>query len=733
MKLLLSIIALALTINLTAQVLEKKNYIRIDQFGYLPESKKIAVIAKAVTGFNSGYGIDLDVSIKAQLRSVKSDLLVFADFPKPWNKGATDSYSGDKGYWFDFSSVKTSGEYIIRVFETNGDSVSSFPFVIGNHVYDEVLRAAVNMFYYQRVNQEKTAEYASGANWTDGAWFNRANQDISATYLVDKSKRRDVSRGWIDAGDPNKYVTFAIEAVHCLLTSYDQFPGLWDNFNLKIPESGNDIPDLLDEVKWEIDWLMNMQDYPGTGGLHIKAGILNDGAYKSPPSSDTRIRYYDKICPSASIAGAGMMAHAALAFAKHSSLNTYTTELKLRAEAAWDYYSNTPNKAVTCDNGEIEAGDADGDGDHYAKEHLAEAACAAVYLYALTGDSKYHIFFKQNYTQTRPWKAGDWGIYRSNQSEALMFYLTLKNTDSAVKNAIIAKKTSTEKSTGMAYTLNEIDNIYRSKAYYSNWGSNSLLAKQGTDNMDFLAYNLMTSQHTRFKDRAEGILNYFHGVNPFGMCYLSNMYMYKADFCADEMWHSWFAADTKYDNIDNGKIGPAPGFLSGGFNTYTSVSAPVKAGINSFPGKFTKDQPTQKAYSVDNNWQYQPWVFNEPGIYYQAGYVKLLAHFVAAGWQADTLNVSAIEVKSKSSHCTVFPNPATDYLNIDCDTELLKVSVFNLNGNLVHTVNCEKAPVRLNIGNLKNAVYVVCCECRNEKTFHKFLKVGNSGGGVFFQ
>lgn len=711
------------SLTLSAQVFEKKNYIRIDQFGYLPDNNKFAAIATAVTGFNTGYGIDLDISKKAELRDSKTDSLIFADLPKLWNKGATDAYSGDKGYWFDFSSVKTTGEYFVRVFEKNGDSVNSYPFRIGNDVYDEVLRAAVNMFYYQRVNQNKTAEFASGANWVDGAWFNRSNQDISATYLVDRTKRRDVSRGWIDAGDPNKYVTFATEAVHNLLTSYDQYSQMWDKFQLKIPESGNDIPDLLDEIKWEIDWLMNMQDYPGSGGLYIKAGILNDGAYKSPPSSDTRQRYYDKLCPSSSITGAGMMAHAALAFSKHTSLKAYSDELILRAEAAWDYYSNAPNKAMSCDNGEIEAGDADGDGDHYPKEHLAEAACASVYLYALTGKSKYHDFFKQNYTQTRPWKAGDWGIYRANQSEALMFYLTLPNTDTTVKNAIVAKKTSAEKSSGMAYTLNEADNLYRAKAYYSNWGSNSLLSRQGTDNLDFVVYNLLTAQHKRFKDRAQGILNYFHGVNPFGMCYLSNMYMYNAEFCADEMWHSWFAADTKYDNIGAGKIGPAPGFLSGGFNTYASVNAPVKVGINSFPGKYTKDQPTQKAFSVDNNWQYQPWIFNEPGIYYQAAYVKLLAHFVAAGKIAeDTINVSAIHIKNNEAMCTIYPNPASEFLYIDSDDELLKVTVYNLDGKLITSTNCVRVPFQVNVGSFKNGIYMVCCEFKNEKTFHKFLK-----------
>jgi endoglucanase len=628
-NLLLVACATILCLPTFSQILEEKNYIRVDQLGYLPTGSKLAVIAKAETGFNSGYGITLDVTKKVELRKVSDNTIVFDALATTWNSGNTDSYSGDKGWWFNFSSYTTAGEYYIRAYKSSG-SVDSYPFKISQDVYANALKAAMNMFYYQRCNINKTAAYASGSNWTDGAWYAGADQDASAT-LLNGTARKNLSRGWIDAGDPNKYINFVGEVIHDLLTTYEHHTTMWNSFNLNIPESNNSIPDILDEVKWEIDWVSNMVDST-SGGIHTKMGILQDDAYISPPSSDARRRYYDKVCPSSSIIGAGQLAHAALHFKNFPDLVDYSNKIKTQAERAWTYYINAPDKTITCDEGEIEAGDADGFGNQYSVEHKAEAACAAVYLFALTGNETYHTFFKNNYTELRPWKADDWGVYRSNQSEAALFYTTLTNADNTVKTAIINKKSESAKSTGTYYQNIEGDNLYRAKTFYSNWGSNSLVSRQGADNMDFIEYNILSNNHTQYRDKAQAIVNYIHGVNPFGVCYLTNMYMYGAEYCTDELWHTWFKPGTIYDGKTNGNVGPAPGFLSGGHNKAWTTEAKVKVGTNTFNVR-AMDQPTQKAWTSDNETAV-PWAYNEPGTYYNSGYVKMLAHFVTGNADA---------------------------------------------------------------------------------------------------
>jgi endoglucanase len=631
-------------IGAKAQILNEKNYIRVDQFGYLPNANKVAVIANAQQGFNAGTGIEPNTSKKAEVRKVSDNSLVYEGALNPWNNGATDALSGDKGWWFNFSAVTANGDYFIRIHKNSG-FVDSYPFKISADVYANALKAATNMYYYQRCNIAKTGQYGSGAAWTDGPWYDRSNQDKNATLHFQQSTTKDVSKGWIDAGDPNKYVSFAGDVIHDLLTSYEQHTAMWSKFNLNIPESNNSIPDLLDEIKYETDFVLNMCD-DATGGIHTKAGILNDGAYISPPSTDSRTRYYDRVCPSSSIMGAGMLAHSAIHFSKFPELETYAKNMITKAERAWDYYENSNDKAARCDNGEIEAGDADGPDDQYPKEHVAEAACSAIYLYAATGKETYHTFFKANYKQLRPWKAKDWGVYRSNQSEAVLFYLTLNNADAGVKQDILDKKKSAEKSQGSYYDNIESENLYRANTFYSNWGSNSLMSRQGADNMDFLAYNILPNDHGRFKDKAQAIVNYIHGVNPFGVCYLSNMYMYGAEYCADEMWHTWFKPGTVYDNINGTNVGPAPGYLSGGHNKSWNTEAIVKVGTTNFTVK-VKDQPTQKAWTCDNETQV-PWAYNEPGIYYNSGYIKMLAHFVAGN--AEPVAATGIAINPKTSN-----------------------------------------------------------------------------------
>jgi endoglucanase len=725
------IIALTILINvfliasLFSQISLDKSYIRVDQFGYLPTATKFAIIAKADKGFNSGKGIDLDISKKLELRNTTTNQLEYEGLASLWNSGSVDAYSGDKGWWFNFTNFNKTGEYFIRSFKVGGGSVDSHPFKISNDVYDDALRAAVNMFYYQRVNQDKTAAYASGIKWVDKAWYEGPNQEKAATYLKDNTKTKNISKGWFDAGDPNKYVTFAADPVHDLLNSYEQHTSMWDKFNLNIPESTNTIPDILDEVKWEIDWIKNMQD-ESSGGIHIKAGILNDGSYISPPSTDTRRRYYDVVCPSASAVGAGMLAHAAINFRKHNELSTYSADLITRAELAWNYYENAPNKTLRCDNGEIEAGDADGPGEHYPIEHLAEANCAAIYLFALTGKQKYQDFIKANYQQARPWKAEDWGVYRGNQSSALMYYITLSNADPDVTKAIIDKKSSSQKSQGSVYQVNEIDNLYRAKALYPNWGSNSLMSRQGSDNMDFIAYNILPADHKKFRDRAQGIVNYMHGVNPLGICYLSNMYQYGAEFCADEMWHSWFGANTKYDNLDGSNVGPAPGFLSGGFNKTINTQMRVKVGKEVFTELVTA-QPTQKAYSNDNTGSTatQPWAYNEPAIYYNSGYVKMLAHFVAEGLVPVATNEQLIDLK----YMMIYPNPSNDYVNVsllDITNPQIDIEIIDSSGRRIslenRSVNHNEHSVNLNVKELHHGIYFIKTKQGNLQKTYKMVK-----------
>ncbi len=607
----------------------KKSYIRADQFGYPVTAKKKAIIAKAVQGFNAGAGIDLDMEIPVTLRNTSDDAVVFEALAIVWNEGGIDALSGDAGWWFDFSEHCTAGSYYIEVTEVGGNTIKSNPFEVSNSVYDNVLRVAVETFYYQRMAQNKTGAYGSGSRWTDGEWYTGPGQDTEAKFLYE-DQTKDVSGGWIDAGDPNKYITFATAPVHNLLTTYQQHPDLWNGFELRIPENGNDLPDLLDEVKWELEWIKKMQNPDGT--VHSKAGIREDFNYISPPSSDTRERWYAQTCPAAAITASGMLAHGALVLQDFGSQATYAEELTVLAELSWQAYNNAPDKAAVCDNGEIEAGDADGPGDHYLSENVAEAVTAAVYLFALTGKEEYQNFIVENYAQARGFVSGDWGIYRPHQSEAVLYYTTLPNADTTAKNGILTRKLDARSREARGYVLDDTADFYQVNPYYLNWGSNSLLARQATDNYDYVNYGLDETNHKDYEKTAEGILHYFHGTNPLGIVMLSNMYEYGAEFSSDQLWHTWFNAGSPYDGAD-GTVGPAPGFLTGGVNPLANENTKISLHGVTYEGARLGDQPGLKAYSDENDYiggaNESPWALVEPAIYYQSSYVKLLANYVA--------------------------------------------------------------------------------------------------------
>src|SRR5208282_3751653 len=106
--------------------------------------------------------------------------------------------------------------------------------------------------------------------------------------------------GWFDAGDTDKYVTFAAQPVHQLLTAYERHPAVFGD-DTGVPESGNGVPDVVDEVKWEIDWLKKMQFDDGSVALKLGETVAVPA---SPPSSDSQPRFYVPACTSATIAAA---------------------------------------------------------------------------------------------------------------------------------------------------------------------------------------------------------------------------------------------------------------------------------------------------------------------------------------------------------------------------------------------------------------------------------------------
>lgn len=592
------------------------DYIHIDQFGYQPAASKVAVISDPQVGYNAGDSYTVGSSL--EVVRINDDEVVFTGPPMLWNGGATHTHSGDRGWWFDFSSVGTPGTYRI---EDPSSGAYSADFEIAESVYADVLTAATRMFYYNRCNAEKLAIHA-GANWSDATSFLNPGQDADCRYIGaigNASLTKDMSGGWFDAGDYNKYVTFSESTLQNLLWAYQESPQVFGD-DTGIPESGNGIPDVLDEIKWELDWLMRMCN--ANGSTHIKVGSTNTSINEaSPPSVNTGPRYYGPTCTSASLTIASVLSHAASVFGEIASMSAYAESLRAEAESAWSYVypmilSNSLE--VNCDDGSIVVGDTDSN----VEEQMDMALTAAIYLWALTGLDNYHDYVLANFQDAEQLQGGFLGVNRIPLTDALLYYAQLPSADIDAANAIHESIiTIVSNNWNGIFGFNEAD-LYRGfmNDWNYNWGSNMARAAYGNLNRSIVNLGVMSASQGSFMQESEEMLHCLHGVNPLGLVYLSNMYELGAERCVNEMYHSWFADGTDYDHALNSPLGPAPGFLVGGPNPFFTQSQIVPPA----------GQPAQKSYlDFNTSWPDNSWEISEPAIYYQAAYIRLLASSVS--------------------------------------------------------------------------------------------------------
>ncbi len=578
--------------------------IHVDQFGYLPDAQKVAVISDPQKGYNAGDkyipGNELEVRRKA------SGLAVFKGAITPWNNGAVHDDSGDRGWWFDFSTVKEPGEYYIYDTSTR---LRSPVFKIARNVYYPVLRAAVRMFYFQREAVPIERKYAEGP-WTDAAGLLQDREARAVWAKQDATTARDLSGGWMDAGDTNKYPTFLGEVIHPLLHAYSANPKVFgDDYN--IPESGNGLPDLLDEVKFELDWLKKMQD--ADGGVFIKMGDIDHNA-AWPVSQDRRPRYYGKKSSASTLWTAGNFAHAARVYGQFTPWKPFADDLRQRAVRAWDWYQANPREYKP-DNGEIKSGSANRD----AGEHDRMEAFAAIHLWAVTGDARFHKVILDRAGKARQLAEGAWSPYEAGAAEALLDYLKLPGADAALCGRIRQTLASSAGNRGWAPPA-EAD-LYRAwigKGTY-HWGSNSPRACYGYISLQAAEHaGLSDLERTRLTQRGADLLHSFHGVNPLSAAYLSNMKGLGAESSMMYLYHTrWGSTAKPPDN-------PPPGYVVGGANQ----SFDGKSKKNDGSIEWISKQPRAKAYADFNlGWPEASWAISEPAIYYQAAYIRLLSAF----------------------------------------------------------------------------------------------------------
>jgi hypothetical protein len=607
----------------------------VDQFGYRTSAQKVAVIRDPQTGYDSAVnftpGTHYSVVNKTTGAAVKQGA------PTAWNAGATDSSSGDKVWWFDFSDVTTPGTYTIVDVDKN---VRSAEFEIDDNVYRSVLKHAVRTYYYQRAGFAKSAATA-GSDWADGASHLGAGQDSQAhawTAKTDTALVKDLRGGWYDAGDYNKYTAWAAGNVIALLHAYHENPTAFGD-DYGIAESGNGVPDILDEVKWGLDWIERMQNTDGS--LLCVMGL---GA-ASPPSAATDPSYYGPATTNASLAGAAAFAYASKIYAARaeSALKTYASDLGARAVKAWNWAVANPN-VLYYNNDESKqtgsSGLAAGDQETDAGGRLLSKFQAAVHLYDLTGEAAYRTFAEANWTQVLPSSGPtEWDMERA---DAVVYFAQLSGVTSSVASAIVNQVT-TNVGSQLSATAGASKDPYRAHLANYTWSSNQIKMAQARV-FQHLAKVSSGSTVQNAVAAAEDYVHYLHGVNPFGLVYLTNMKRAGAENSAKTMFHTWFAdGSAKWDEVSSTSPGPAPGFVVGGPNTSFSLDSCCTApsgtdayhcygaaeySLCSQSWQPPMGQPNQKSYlQFNSGWPAGSWSITEPSTGYEAKYVLVLSAY----------------------------------------------------------------------------------------------------------
>jgi hypothetical protein len=241
-------------------------------------------------------------------------------------------------------------------------------------------------------------------------------------------------------------------------------------------------------------------------------------------------------------------------------------------------------------------------------------------------------------------------------------------------------------------------------AYYT--GSNGRKLTYGVLNMAIA--NLGVGDSTSLWNKGSSILHSMHGVNPMGIVYLSNMNGLGAEKSVNEIYHSWFADGTVYDNAQTSLVGPPPGFLVGGPNPYFSVAT-----LSPPYG-----QPHTKSYlDFNDEWPNNSWEVSEPAIYYQAAYIRLLSETIGSEYA----NLSLKE--TEKIDFVIYPNPTTNSFRIQSNLTFDKGQIYSVHGNKIMELTEKQLKQEIDFSAVAKGIYLIKVQSGENAYTYRFEKL----------
>lgn len=487
--------------------------IHVNQQGFLPESGKIAIVPNVVSG-------------EFWLVDAKTGSEVLRG---PLSQAQAWDVAGETVKVADFTAFNKPGHYKIRVSEAG----ESPPFSIREKVYDPVLAAAVKSFYYNRASAPIEVEYA-------GQFARPAGHPDTLVYVHSSaaSATRPAGtvisspKGWYDAGDYNKYTVNSGISTYTLLMALADFRGLFAELHLNIPESSNAVPDLLDEILWNLDWLVTMQD-PHDGGVYHKLTTLKFSSEGMPHEQNAK-RYVVQKSTAASLNFAALMAYASVVMRDYEQhFPGRAAHYQRAAESAWAWAKKNP-KLLYVQPRDVSTG-------AYASANedlLDEWLWAGAELFSATGKKAYLSGLALPEKPRVPeWSAVDGlGLYAlARNSKAGKLHQGARE-----QLISMAKRMVTEYwQSGYLVPMAEADFRWGSNAVAMNKAMVLLVANQLQPNKDYVP-------------AARGLLDYVLGRNPTGYSYVTGF--------GSKSTQKPHHRISQYDGV----APPVPGMLAGG-------------------------------------------------------------------------------------------------------------------------------------------------------------------------
>ena len=362
-KLLLSSAALALVACASAK---SDVAIRLNQVGYFPNEEKVVVIE----GINPAG--------KIQVKNLQGKTVL-----KPRNIRQAQSPWGDKTrYVVDISDLKKEGDYEVCV------AGAKAPLRIARHALHDISVASLKLFYLIRSGVPIESQYAGP--------YARPLGHADTQVLVHPSAASE-SRpegtvissplGWYDAGDYNKYVVNSAFSIGLMLGVYEENKAYFDRLQTNIPESKNQTADFLDEMMFNMLWLLTMQD-PDDGGVYHKLTTPNFEGFVMPKDCH-QPRYVVAKSVTATLDFAAVMAQMARLMKGNADYPDFSAKAAEAAERAYLWALVHPDALYRQGDMNKQFQPAVNTGEYGDGNATDERFWAATELYKLTGKTVY--------------------------------------------------------------------------------------------------------------------------------------------------------------------------------------------------------------------------------------------------------------------------------------------------------------------------------------------------------